>query len=474
MNSDLNLMPLNFREFGSTNKLLITNSSGAFAFLESREQLEQMLQRNWAEIPAKKIDELAAKNFVSENGDQLVRANLLASGLATNIASSLSGPSLFMVVPTLRCDHNCGYCQVSRVPVTKSGYDLQVDTINKILGVIKHTSHKTVKIEFQGGEPLLAFEYVKEFVRLAKQKLQDKSLSFVICSALGPLNDKIIEWARDENVVFSVSLDGPAKVHNINRPSKYFDPLANTMKGIALIQSELGVDRVSCLATVTRETMNYPKELVRTYFDINLESIFIRPLSPFGFAAPFNTRIAYSAEEYFEFYKACLENVIELNCQRTFVEETAYVHMSRIFRPGFTSYVDLQSPAGYVLGAMIFNYDGNIFGSDEARMLWESTKAPELVLGSINDSFETVFQNEITTRLLSDTFLCAAPGCDECAYQPYCGADPLHHLATQGDHLGNKSVSFFCKLQRLMFDHLLELIDTNPDATKVLSSWLER
>jgi len=472
--NDLQLMPLYFRQLESIDKLLVTNSSGAFAFLDSHDQLEQMIDREWSQIPKEKIDELAAKNFVADGVDRAVRANLLATGIATANARAISGPSLFMIVPTLRCDHSCRYCQVSRVPVTKSGYDLSTDTIGRILSFIEHSGQPDIKIEFQGGEPLLQFEYLREFVRRAKSQLREKSLSFVICSALGPLNTEIIDWARGENIVFSVSLDGGSIVHNVNRPSKYFNPHENTINGIERIQSELGQDRVSCLATVTRESFDDPVALVESYFRLDLESIFIRPLSPFGFAAPFNQKLSYSAETYMNFYRACLEQIIELNTDRMFVEETACVHMNRMFRPGYTSYVDLQSPAGYVLGALVFNYDGNVFGSDEARMLWESTKAPELILGNINEMPGSVFGNENAARLLSDTFLCTTPGCYECAYQPYCGADPLHHLATQGDHIGDKSISFFCKLQRLMFDHIMELLHSSPQAEKVLMSWLAR
>jgi len=417
---------------------------------------------------------LAAKNFVSEESDRLVRANLLATSLATAASTATSGPSLFMVVPTLRCDHSCKYCQVSRVPVSKSGYDLPVESIDKILRIIEHSPRQALKIEFQGGEPLLEFDYLREFVSRAKTKLSDRSVSFVICSALGPLDNDILKWAKDEDVDFSVSLDGPALVHNKNRPSKYFDTHANTIKGIRLIQETLGPDKVNCLATITKEAFVDPEALVRSYFDLGLESIFIRPLSPFGFAAPSNKRISYSAREYFGFYKECLNHIIRLNKDRHFVEETANVLINRILRPGYASYVDMQSPAGHMFGALVFNYDGNVFGSDESRMLWESTKVPDLVLASIDDGPEAVYSSQGNKKMLRDTFLFSLPGCDECAYQPFCGADPMHHLATQGDHIGDKSISFFCKLQRLLFDHVMAILASQSESSKVLMSWLKR
>lgn len=469
----MEVMPFNFRYIDSIDRLLLTNLSGAFCTLDSYEQLNFLIDGKWQHLPSAKLDELAAANFVSEGNDRRVRANLLATGLATATSQAVAGPSLFMVVPTLRCDHNCRYCQVARVPVTKRGFDLPSDSISKIIRCIGDIAGPSVKVEFQGGEPLLEFDYVREFVDMARTELADRSLSFVICSALGPLSDTVINWAmKNTDVDFSVSLDGTAATHNTNRPSNFFDTHRNTINGIRRIQESLGPDRISCLGTVTKETFKDSEAFVRSYFDLGLDDIFIRPLSPFGFAGKPTASLSYTADEYFEFYRQCLDHVIDLNRERPFVEVTAFQLVSRIFRHGYSANVDLQSPAGHTFGALVFNYDGNIFGSDESRMLWRTTKAPELRMGDIDDCTSVLLEQASTQRMLRDTFIFATPGCDDCAYQPYCGADPLHHLATQGDHIGDKSQSFFCRLQRLSFDHIFSAIHKSTDSAKVMMSWL--
>ena len=145
-----------------------------------------------------------------------------------------------MVVPTLRCDHRCQYCQVSRVPVDRKGYDLHDNSVDEIIGLIAISRQRSIKIEFQGGEPLLNFPYVQEFVKRAKRTLNDKDISFVVCSALGPLNDEVVSWAREEGVYFSTSLDGAERVHRSNRPSKHFDSYETTISGIRWLQQALG------------------------------------------------------------------------------------------------------------------------------------------------------------------------------------------------------------------------------------------
>jgi len=466
-------LPFLFRELLPSRRVLLTNMLGSYTLLQSREQLNDLASGNLSGLPAELIEDLFAKSFLCEAGELDLRASLLASGLTTSMSRALARPGLFMVVPTLRCDHDCRYCQVSRAPLHARDVDASLENIPAILNCIKSAMGRTAKIEFQGGEPLLRFEYIREFIAQAMGTLEGKDVTYVICSALGPLHGDVVDWAKKHPVTFSISLDGDSPTHNTNRPSRYFDAYANTLSKLTKLREELGRDRVSCVATVTRETLARPVELVDAYFDAGLDSLFVRPLAPFGFAAKRTGIGGYSAQEYAAFLARVLRRVIEMNTERPFVEEATLLRLRRIYDPGFSGSVDMQSPAGFLLGALVFNYDGRVFGSDEARMLWESTKAPELVLGTVSDGIAAVATNTHAARMLTDTFTCVMPGCEDCAYQPFCGADPMHHLATQGDHVGDKAISFFCQLQRAQLDQLFQLLD-EPHARRVLESWLRR
>jgi His-Xaa-Ser system radical SAM maturase HxsB len=467
-------LPFYFRELPSTGQVLISNLLGAHAVLSSRSELEAVAIGDISRLPTLLAAELVAKSFVSNPTELMARASLLASGLTTSIARATTGPNLFMVVPTLRCDHDCRYCQVSRAPLTAAGYDADMDRIPGILRHIDATAGKSLKIEFQGGEPLLAFDFIQRFVEQADRTLANRHVTYVICSALGPLSETVIQWARTRPVTFSVSLDGGSKTHDSNRPSRYFNSYQHAKAGIIRLGTELGPDRVSCVATVSRVTLENPADLVDTYFDLGLESMFVRPISPFGFATRLKGTMAYRVGDYLEFFDQMMDAVLAKNQERMFIEESTLIRLRRIYDPGFAGYVDMQSPAGYLFGALVFNYDGRIFGSDEARMLWESTKSDHLVLGFVDDQPEIVVSNGAAAVVLEDSFTCASPGCDECAYQPFCGADPLHHLATQGDHVGDKSISFFCQLQRQMFDQLFVWLNGRPEARRVFETWLVR
>lgn len=470
--SKFEILPFNFRQIAQLDKWILSGPSGAFAILDSRDELEAIVDREFDALPAYQLDNLIAKSFVSVGSERELRARLIASQMATQLSKAISSPSLFMVVPSLRCDHDCQYCQVSRVPKDRDGYDLDVDHIDGILEVIAAVSNNKIKIEFQGGEPLLAFNFIKQFFQRAQETLVNVDVSYVVCTAGGPLDKGIIEWAKDKNVDFSISLDGPEHVHIHNRPSKFFNTYKTTLHSIRQIRSDLGFSRVNSLTTISKYSLAYPTEIVDSYFELNFPGIFLRPLSRFGFAAATQHRIGYSIEEYMAFYETALRYIIDLNKERVFIEDTALIHLRRIFQPHAANYIDLQSPSGYIFGALVFNYDGKIFGSDEARMLWQSTQAEELILGSVEDDAKSFVTGNSTKRLLTSSFNWATPGCDDCAYQPYCGSDPLHHLATQGDSVGHKASSFFCQYQTAMFDLLFTLWKTDMNARKVFQVWL--
>jgi hypothetical protein len=58
---------------------------------------------------------------------------LNAAILRTRKAFLLEGPSLHIFVVSLRCDHSCAYCQVSRASENASGFDmLESDAIRAL------------------------------------------------------------------------------------------------------------------------------------------------------------------------------------------------------------------------------------------------------------------------------------------------------------------------------------------------------
>ena len=84
------------------------------------------------------------------------------------------GTSLHIVVPTLRCNLKCDYCHSRAKSESVSGYDMDEETARKTVDFIFQTPSKQVKIEFQGGEPLLNFDIVKYVIGYAEKLNKEK------------------------------------------------------------------------------------------------------------------------------------------------------------------------------------------------------------------------------------------------------------------------------------------------------------
>jgi sulfatase maturation enzyme AslB (radical SAM superfamily) len=59
------------------------------------------------------------------------------------------GPSLHIIVTTLRCNHKCQYCHAAVAPMTAENMDMTEETAKKVVDTIFYTSNPNLTIEFQ-------------------------------------------------------------------------------------------------------------------------------------------------------------------------------------------------------------------------------------------------------------------------------------------------------------------------------------
>ena len=114
--------------------------------------------------------------------------------------------------------------------------------------------------------------------------------------------------------------------------------------------------------------------------------MFLRPISPYGFALRQRGGAGYGVRRWLEFYESGLDYVIDLNKRGTpMVETYAAIIAKKMFSNHDPGYVDLTSPAGIGIGALVYNYDGDVYASDEGRMLAEMNDHT-FRLGNVADS----------------------------------------------------------------------------------------
>src|SRR5262249_43749372 len=110
---------------------------------------------------------------------------------------------LHLFVVTLRCEHSCPYCQVSRQSTDSSRYDMSDDTAQHALRIAFDSPAGRIKIEFQGGEPLLNFPLIEKIVLAAERMAPGagKKIDFVIASNLALLTDDHLTFCKAHDVL---------------------------------------------------------------------------------------------------------------------------------------------------------------------------------------------------------------------------------------------------------------------------------
>ncbi|MBU8546137.1 MULTISPECIES: His-Xaa-Ser system radical SAM maturase HxsB [Roseomonadaceae] len=453
-------------------RLLVTNEAGEFALLTEAEHaalLDGTLPRGTAAY-----DALLARHMIHE-GQVAVPLRLLATKLRTKKAFVLEGPSLHIMVPTLRCDHSCGYCQVSRRRMDEAGYDMSPTHALAAVDRILESPAKALTVEFQGGEPLLAFDVIQRVTEEVTRRAAGRSVTFSMTSTLHHLTPEIAAFLRDHAFQLSASIDGPAAVHDSNRPVPGGNSLAKTLQGVALAREVLGPANVAAITTVTRSGLEQPEAMVNALVSLGFRSLFLRSVSPFGFAVRSARRTGYDMAAFLAFYERALRRILELNRGGLAVEEAyAAVLLRHMLTPFHSGYLDLRSPAGAGLGVLVYDHDGSVYASDEGRMLG-ATGDPTFRLGAVTEPLAQLMASAAMETLARGGVAEEQPGCRDCALVPWCGSDPVHHHATAGDVAADRLSSDFCQRHMGLFDLLLGLLEHGDAATRdVLLSWATR
>lgn len=464
------LLPFRFDRLDGES-YLVTNDVGEYLRLD-HETLEAFARRR-LDPRSEAYCALKARHFLYDSDDS-VAFDLLALKYRSRAEPVAAFTGLHLFVVTLRCDHSCQYCQVSRRPEDAGDFDLSAEHADRAAELVFRSPNREQKIEFQGGEPLLNFQRIVQVVERIESlnRSEGRDIQFVIASNLSRLDDEVLAFCKQHDVHLSTSIDGPADLHDAQRPARGGRSHARTVEAIERAREALGRDRVSALMTTTPASLGRVEEIIDEYVRLGFSSVFLRSLSPYGFAARSLVR-RYAARDWLRFYERGLAHVLAVNAKGYAMrEDFTAILLQKILRPTGTGYVDLQSPAGIGIGALVFNYDGSVYASDEGRMLAEMGDQT-FRLGHLDtDSYEAMMTSEALLGPLTESLLESAPGCSDCAFLPYCGADPVYHRATQGDALGHKAFSDFCTKQMGALRHVLGLLERDEAAREILTSWV--
>ena len=460
-----NILPFQFSRF-SDEEYLLVNECGDFYFLK-HDLFEQLVCHKLKEN-SKELYDLKSKLFIcQEDKDNAIEK--ISAKYRSRKSFLREFTTLHMLVITLRCNQRCEYCQVSCAEQDASKYDMPFEVSKKVVDNIFESPTSYPKIEFQGGEPLLNWEVLKKTILYAETQaiVKKKRVDFVICTNLTLITEEQLYFCKDHNVHLSTSLDGDKNTHDTCRILRIGD------SSYDLFRKNLGYNEVNALMTTTAYSLDLLEQIIEQYIEVGMNGIFIRSLNPYGFAAEQAATLGYPMEKFVEKYIDALHYILTKNEETYFPEFFATLLFSRILTPFSTGFVDLQSPAGVGISGAIYDYDGSVFPSDEARMLARMGDRHFCLGNVLTDSFKDIFAGKKLHDITASACVEITPSCSSCVYQTYCGCDPVRNYLETGSEVRRMSGSPFCIKHKGIFTELFKILRNKTDRQdEIIWSWI--
>jgi His-Xaa-Ser system radical SAM maturase HxsB len=454
----------------NNDKFFVTNDEGSYIVLNNK-KFDDFQSEN---IKGKLYDQLEESGFIitKKNQEEIVKKT------REKYKFLFQGTSLHIIVPTLRCNLKCIYCQSSSVDAHLTKYDMNIETARKTVDFIFQTPSNFIVIEFQGGEPLLSFDIVKEITKYSREvnKKYKKELRILVVTNFNAIDEKKLNFLIKNKIDICTSLDGPKYVHDYNRPiNKGTGSYDNVIKWLKRLKKEYKIKKVknniNALITVTKKTLDYPKAVVDEYVKLEFKALQLRPVSNLGCANSDWEKLGYTPEEYIKFWKKSMDYIIQLNKKGTKIQERMTVIMLRKIlniNKG-SDYLDLRSPCGAAIGQLVYNHDGSIYTCDEGRMVGNNI----FKIGTVNDKFKDVITSNQTCAIVASS-INDCHICDNCVYKPYCGLCPVCNYHEQGNIIAKIPETPRCKIYMAMFNYITDKLFNDKETNKIFTEWAKK
>lgn len=199
--------------FSDKGKYYIYNSRSNF-FSEIAEELYTALNSgDFSSLPGDVIDELKKREIICDKDSKydFYYSELMRFNTRNNDRTTMS----LVLAPTTACNFACPYCFESK----NNPKTINSETVDALIAFVKgHPDLKKIHITWYGGEPLLAFDKIKEiYEKLSAPDMPEIASQAIITNGYC-FNDEIVEFFKEHPCSYiQITIDGLYEKHDATR-----------------------------------------------------------------------------------------------------------------------------------------------------------------------------------------------------------------------------------------------------------------
>jgi len=314
-----------------------------------------------------------------------------------------------MLVPTLGCPSNCGYCWSSE----EDSELMSIETLKKTVEWLENFRDDTVTVTFHGGEPLLAgLDFYQTALPLIKENLEHLKPALALQTNLWNLTDDMAQLFSEYKIPIGSSIDGPEELNDYQRGMGYYK---KTMNGFEIAKAHKL--KVSFICTFTSHSIKHKEEILNYFLENDL-TLKLHPSLP-SMRDDNPDEWALSPEDYGELLVYLLDQYLEK------MEEIEIMNIDNLAKSVFRrrgtvcTFVDCMGDT-FAIGP-----DGNIYPC------YRFVGMPDYVMGNVYDN-PTMddLSNSKSWKLLQEFKEFVDLECKKCNYIKFCrGGCPYNALA---------------------------------------------
>ena len=380
--------------FENKGNYYLYNSQTGFLTTIPKSVYEALFNGNFDSIHTDALNELKEKGIIVEQ-DHLY--DYYYSSRLKFLSSIGNYDSLNLVIaPTTGCNFACPYCFEEE----KEDIRMTPEIIGDLISFINsYQESKGLNITWYGGEPLAAFDIMKDIVLRIKNECQIPITAQSIVTNGYLINNEVISFLRENHFSdIQITFDGMEDNHNKTRclRGNHKPTFDRIMRNVEKLVKEMPEDfRISLRININKENeQDYAKinKLIKDKF-AQYKNIGAYP----GFIREPN-------------------NDDSMMCFKSLFGKSRYNFYKKLQSQGVN--VDLY-PKYHNKGCMSCHNSSLIVGpSGELYKCWNDFNHPNKIVGNIKD--KTISNPSLVSQYAYDTTIYNDPKCKECKLFPIC------------------------------------------------------